>query len=452
MSTNAADASQPVGPSFTAPGTLTPVLTEHWGEDRSWTLEHYRSVGGYEGLSRAKAMSPEELVGLVKGSNLRGRGGAGFPTGLKWSFLPPMDGKPRYLVVNADESEPGTCKDIPTILANPQALIEGIAITSRAIGGDLAFVYLRGEVAHVYRRLLAAVREATDAGLLATGFGLDGAQPLRIVAHAGAGAYICGEETALLDSLEGRRGHPRLKPPFPAVAGLYGRPTVINNVETIASVPAILAKGPDWYNAMGTERSKGHGIFSVSGHVVSPGQFEAPFGITMRRLIELAGGIRPGHNLKFWVPGGSSTPIFTPDELDVPLDYESVAGAGSMLGTRALQVFDDTVSVVRVVARWTEFYQHESCGKCTPCREGTYWMRQIMLRLEAGKGLPGDVEKLEDIAGNIAGRSFCALGDAAATPVLSGIKRFRSEFEAGYTTPARELFPYRASSILESAR
>ncbi|RRD29508.1 NADH-quinone oxidoreductase subunit NuoF [Actinomyces bowdenii] len=452
MSETSTEPQERQGPAFTAPGTLTPVLTDIWDAERSWSLEAYRAHGGYRGLARALGLSPEELVGIVKDSGLRGRGGAGFPTGLKWSFLPPPDGGPRYLVVNADESEPGTCKDIPTILANPHALIEGIAITSRAIGCDHAFVYLRGEVAHVYRRLLGAVREAAEAGLLATGFGLDGSQPLRITAHAGAGAYICGEETALLDSLEGRRGHPRLKPPFPAVAGLYARPTVVNNVETIASVPAILARGAQWYAAMGTEKSKGHGIFSVSGHVAHPGQYEAPFGITMRELIELSGGIRPGHELKFWVPGGSSTPIFGPEELDVPLDYESVAGAGSMLGTRALQVFDETVSAVRVVARWTEFYQHESCGKCTPCREGTYWMRQIMLRLEAGRGLPGDVEKLEDIAGNIAGRSFCALGDAAATPVLTGIQRFRAEFEAGCTTPADELFPYAASSIFERAR
>ena len=440
-------------PAFTAPGTLTPVVTDMWDVRRSWTLDAYRAYGGYRGLAAAQAMEPAAIVETVKASGLRGRGGAGFPTGLKWSFLPAPDGKPRYLVVNADESEPGTCKDIPTIMANPQMLIEGVAITSRAIGCDHAFIYLRGEVAHVYRRLLNAVTEAREAGYLDDGFGLDGHQPLRITAHAGAGAYICGEETALLDSLEGRRGHPRLKPPFPAVAGLYARPTVINNVETIAQVPGVLARGAQWYSSMGTEKSKGHGIFSVSGHVVHPGQFEAPFGITMRELIELCGGMRNGHRIKFWVPGGSSTPIFTEDELDVPLDYESVAGAGSMLGTRALQVFDETVSVVRVVTRWTEFYQHESCGKCTPCREGTYWMRQIMLRLEAGQGLPGDVDKLEDIASNIAGRSFCALGDAAATPVLSGIKRFRSEFEAGCTTPARELFPYEDSSILmEGAR
>ena len=413
-----ASGGRPAGPVFTAPGTLTPAITDMWDKDRSWTLRTYRANGGYRGLERARTMSQDELVDLVKASNLRGRGGAGFPTGLKWSFLPAPDGGARYLVVNADESEPGTCKDIPTLMANPQALVEGVAICSRAIGCDHAFVYLRGEVAHVYRRLLHAVAEAEQSGLLDTGFGLDGSRPLTITAHAGAGAYICGEETALLDSLEGRRGHPRLKPPFPAVQGLYARPTVINNVETIASLPGILSRGPEWYSSMGTERSKGHGIFSVSGHVAHPGQFEAPFGITMGELIDLAGGVRAGHRLKFWVPGGSSTPIFGPEELDVPLDYESVGAAGSMLGTR----------------------------------EGTYWMRQIMLRLEAGRGLPGDVEKLESIASNIAGRSFCALGDASAVPVLSGIKRFRAEFEAGYTSAARELLPYEASAIVESAR
>ena len=437
---------------YRAPGPPTPAHTPGGGQARPPPLDSYRQRGGYQGLERARTMEPAAIIDAVKASGLRGRGGAGFPTGLKWSFLPPDDGGPRYLVVNADESEPGTCKDIPLIMGNPHVLIEGIAITSRAIGCDHAFVYLRGEVAHVYRRLLHAVAEAEQSGLLDTGFGLDGSRPLTITAHAGAGAYICGEETALLDSLEGRRGHPRLKPPFPAVQGLYARPTVINNVETIASLPGILSRGPEWYSSMGTERSKGHGIFSVSGHVAHPGQFEAPFGITMGELIDLAGGVRAGHRLKFWVPGGSSTPIFGPEELDVPLDYESVGAAGSMLGTRALQVFDETVSVVRVVARWTEFYQHESCGKCTPCREGTYWMRQIMLRLEAGRGLPGDVEKLESIASNIAGRSFCALGDASATPVLTGIKRFREEFEAGYTAAAGELFPYAASSVFESAR
>lgn len=431
---------------FSKPGILTPIVSRGWDEERSWTLESYRSRGGYKGLERALSMDPADITNAVKTAGLRGRGGAGFPTGLKWSFLPPDDGGPRYLVVNADESEPGTCKDIPLLMANPHVLIEGMAITSRAIRCEHAFIYLRGEVAHVYRRLLAAVREAEEAGIIGQGRGPAGDFNLRITAHAGAGAYICGEETALLDSLEGRRGHPRLKPPFPAVAGLYARPTVVNNVESIASVAGIFQHDDGWFNAMGTEKSAGHGLFSVSGHVNNPGQFEAPLGITMRELIEMAGGIRDGHKLKFWTPGGSSTPIFTEKELDIPLDYESVGAAGSMLATRALQVFDETTSVVRVVTRWTEFYQHESCGKCTPCREGTYWMKQILLRLEEGRGLPGDVDKLLEISGNIAGRSFCALGDASAAPVQSGIAHFREEFEAGLTTPARELFPYEASA------
>ncbi|MFT0762261.1 NADH-quinone oxidoreductase subunit NuoF [Scrofimicrobium sp. R131] len=423
---------------FTEPGTLTPALTARWGQPESWTLASARKAGAYEGLARAQEMEPGEITELIKAAGVRGRGGAGFPTGLKWSFLPPDDGKPRYLVVNADESEPGTCKDMPLLMADPHLLVEGVAIASRAINCHHAFIYLRGEVVHVYRRLLEAIHEAEDAGLLGD---------LKITAHAGAGAYICGEETALLDSLEGRRGHPRLKPPFPAVAGLYQRPSVVNNVETIADVALIFRHPEGWYTTMGTEKSKGCGIFSVSGHVNNPGQFEAPFGITMRELLEYAGGVRDGHQLKFWTPGGSSTPIFTEEELDVPLDYEGVAAAGSMLGTRALQVFDETTSVVRTILKWSEFYQHESCGKCTPCREGTYWIKQIMLRLEAGKGVPGDIDLLDEIAGNIFGRSFCALGDAAATPIMSGIKRFREEFEAGLHTPAWELFPYEKSTI-----
>lgn len=415
---------------------LTPILSATWGQDRSWTLDVYRANGGYAGWEKAKNMDPADILNAVKESGLRGRGGAGFPTGLKWSFLPPDDGGPRYLVVNADESEPGTCKDIPQLMANPHMLLEGMAICSRAIGCKHAFIYLRGETVHVYRRLLAAVREARESGILGD---------LKITAHAGAGAYICGEETALLDSLEGLRGHPRLKPPFPAVEGLYARPTVINNVETICQVAGIFKYSQHWYGAMGTEKSQGHGIFSLSGHVRNPGQFEAPFGITMRELLDYAGGIREGHELKFWAPGGSSTPIFTEKELDVPLTYEEVAAAGSMLATRAMMVFDETTSVVRVITRWTDFYQHESCGKCTPCREGTYWMKQILHRLEAGQGREGDIETLLDVTGQIGGRCFCALGDAAITPVKSGIEKFRSEFEAGYHTPAWELFPYERS-------
>lgn len=426
--------------------TLTPVLSERWDADRSWTLATYEAHGGYEGLRKALTMDAGDVVTVVKDSGLRGRGGAGFPTGMKWGFLPAPDGGPRYLVVNADESEPGTCKDIPLMLADPQVLVEGVAITSYAIGCHHAFIYLRGEVVHVYRRLLRAVEEAYAKGylgknILGSGYDLD------VTVHAGAGAYICGEETALLDSLEGRRGQPRLKPPFPAVAGLYARPTVVNNVESIASVPGIVRGGSDWFRTMGTDRSPGHGLFSLSGHVQRPGQYEAPLGITMRELIDMAGGIREGHELKFWTPGGSSTPIFTAEHLDVPLTYEEVGAAGSMLGTRALQVFDDTVSVVKAVSRWTQFYKHESCGKCTPCREGTFWLAQVLGRLEAGQGTAGDIDLLLDLCDNILGKAFCALGDGATSPITSAIQYFREEFEAGTHTPADVLFPPERSAL-----
>lgn len=425
---------------------LTPVLSERWDADRPWTLATYEAHGGYEGLRTALTLDPADVITTVKDSGLRGRGGAGFPTGMKWGFLPAPDGGPRYLVVNADESEPGTCKDIPLMLADPQVLIEGVAITSYAIGCHHAFIYLRGEVVHVYRRLLRAVEEAYAKGylgknILGTGYDLD------VTVHAGAGAYICGEETALLDSLEGRRGQPRLKPPFPAVAGLYARPTVVNNVESIASVPAIVRGGSDWFRTMGTDRSPGHGLFSLSGHVKRPGQYEAPLGITMRELLEMAGGIREGHELKFWTPGGSSTPIFTAAHLDVPLTYEEVGAAGSMLGTRALQVFDDTVSVVKAVSRWTHFYKHESCGKCTPCREGTFWLAQVLDRLEAGQGTAGDIDLLLDLCDNILGKAFCALGDGATSPITSAIQYFREEFEAGTHTAADVLFPPERSAL-----
>ncbi len=428
--------------------TLTPVLSASWDADHSWSLSSYEATGGYRGLRKALTMEPADLIAMVKESGLRGRGGAGFPAGMKWSFLPAPDGGPRYLVVNADESEPGTCKDIPLIMASPQSLIEGMVITSFAIGCHHAFVYIRGEVLHATRRLQLAVAQAYEAGflgknILGTGFDLE------ITVHVGAGAYICGEETALLDSLEGLRGQPRLKPPFPAVAGLYARPTVVNNVETIASVPGIVRGGASWFAAMGTERSQGHGLFSLSGHVERPGQYEAPLGITLRELLEMAGGVRKGHQLKFWTPGGSSTPIFTAEHLDVPLDYESVGKAGSMLGTRALQIFDETVSVVRAVTRWLEFYKHESCGKCTPCREGTYWLVAVLKRLEAGEGQPGDLEVLADTSDNILGRAFCPLGDGAVSPVQSGLKYFREEFEAGLHTPADVLFPPEKSSLFD---
>jgi NADH-quinone oxidoreductase subunit F len=282
---------------------------------------------------------------------------------------------------------------------------------------------------HVVRRLRHAVDEAYGAGYLGQNI-LGSGYDLELVVHAGAGAYICGEETALLDSLEGRRGQPRLRPPFPAVAGLYAAPTVVNNVESIASVPSIVANGPDWFTAMGTEKSSGFGFFSLSGHINRPGQYEAPLGVTLRQLIDLAGGVRPGHELKFWTPGGSSTPILTAEHLDVPLDFEAVGAAGSLLGTRALQIFDDTTCVVRAVLRWTEFYAHESCGKCTPCREGTYWLVQILDRLERGEGRAEELDQLLDISDNILGRAFCALGDGAVAPITSSIQYFRDEYLA----------------------
>ena len=314
-------------------------------------------------------------------------------------------------------------------MANPHVLIEGMIIASYAIRANYAFIYLRGEVVHVARRVQQAITDAYAAGLLGKNIGGKG-YDLELVLHIGAGAYICGEETALLDSLEGFRGQPRLRPPFPAIAGLYARPTVVNNVESIASVPAIIDRGNEWFQSMGTEKSKGFTLYSLSGHVTNPGQIEAPLGVTLRELLELAGGVREGHTLKFWTPGGSSTPLFTAEHLDVPLDYEGVSAAGSMLGTKALQIFDETTCVVRAVLRWTEFYKHESCGKCTPCREGTWWLVQMMKDLEAGKGTPADLDKLIEITQNIAGKSFCALADGAASPIISSVKYFRDEYVA----------------------
>ncbi|MEV4266200.1 NADH-quinone oxidoreductase subunit NuoF [Kribbella sp. NPDC049584] len=429
--------------------TLTPVLSDNWDQINAWQLASYQRTGGYDALRTALGMQPADVVAAVKDSGLRGRGGAGFPTGMKWSFIPQDNPKPKYLVVNADESEPGTCKDIPLMMASPHTLVEGVIIASYAIRASAAFIYVRGEVLHVIRRLQQAVQEAKDAGfigqnILGTGYDLD------VVVHAGAGAYICGEETALLDSLEGRRGQPRLRPPFPAVAGLYGCPTVINNVESIASVPAIVKNGADWFGSMGTEKSKGMTLYSLSGHVTRPGQYEAPMGITLRELIDLAGGVREGHTLKFWTPGGSSTPLLTAEHLDVPLDYEGVGSVGSMLGTKALQIFDDSVCAVRAVLRWTEFYKHESCGKCTPCREGTWWLVQILERLEQGKGTEEDLVTLLDLCENITGRSFCALADGATAPITSSIKYFKDEYLAHFENGGCPFDPM-ASTVFATA-
>lgn len=430
--------------------TLTPVLSAHWDEPDSYKISGYQRHGGYTAFKKAFATGPDEIISIVKDSGLRGRGGAGFPTGLKWSFVPQGDDKPHYLVVNADESEPGACKDVPLMMANPHSLIEGVIIAAYAIRANHAFIYIRGEVPHVFRRVDNAIREAYAAGYLGKnimGSGFD----LEVVLHAGAGAYICGEETALLDSLEGRRGQPRLKPPFPAVSGLYASPSCVNNVETIANIPYLINNGVDWFRSFGTSESPGFKLFAVSGHVNRPGIYEAPLGITMRELLEHAGGVREGHSVKFWLPGGSSVPMLTPDLLDTPLTYEDIAAAGSMLGTGTPMIFDETTSVVRAVTGWISFYKHESCGKCTPCREGTWWLSDVLHRFEAGHGTEPDLDKLIDICEQIAGRSFCALGDAAATPFPAALKYFRDEFIQATSTPANVSYDPIAATVFAGA-
>ena len=410
---------------------LTPVLTGRWTLDRPWTIETYENSEGYSALRSALDMDPDAIIQLVKDSGLRGRGGAGFPTGMKWGFIPQGDGKPHYLVVNADEGEPGTCKDAPLMMTDPHSLVEGIIIASFAVRSNHAFIYLRGELVQAGRRLRKAIDDAYAKGYLGRnilGSGFD----LELTLHCGAGAYICGEETALLDSLEGYRGQPRLRPPFPATHGLYQSPTVVNNVETIASVPFIVRKGAEWFKSMGTEKSPGPKIFSISGQVERPGQYEVPLGTTMRELLEIAGGVKGGRRLKAWTPGGSSTPLLTDAHLDAPMDFEGMQAAGSLLGTAAVMVMDDTTCMVRTCLRLTQFYAHESCGKCTPCREGTYWMVQILARLEQGTGSAQDIETLLDTCDNIFGRSFCALGDGATSPIVSAIQYFRDEFVAHY--------------------
>ena len=429
---------------------LTPVITEHWDAPDLYTLAGYQRFGGYRALASALKQDPDAIIGQVKDAGLRGRGGAGFPTGLKWSFVPQNDGKPHYLVVNADESEPGACKDIPIMMANPHVLVEGVIITSYAIRANHAFIYIRGEVPNAIRKVALAIEQAKAAGLigrniLGSGFDLD------VVVHSGAGAYICGEETALLDSLEGYRGQPRLKPPFPAVAGLYASPTVINNVETIANIPFIVDRGVDWFRQFGTEKSPGFKVWAVSGHVNNPGLFEAPLGITMRELLDYAGGVRGGGQVKFWLPGGSSVPMLTAEHLDLPLTYEAMAEAGTMLGTGTPMIFDSTVSVVKAVTRWLEFYKHESCGKCTPCREGTYWITGVLEKFEHGHGSDAEMDTLVTLCGQIAGRSFCALGDAAATPYPAALKFFRQEFNDATHTPVDDSFDPVASYVFAPA-
>ena len=388
----------------------------------------YEELGGYQSLKKAFAQKPDEIVEAVKASGLRGRGGAGFPTGLKWSFLA-KDVFPRYLCCNADESEPGTCKDRELLLKNPHLLIEGMILCSYACRIETGYIYMRGEFQDLSFIMDKALEEARakdylGKNILGTGFNLD------IHTHLGAGAYICGEESALLNSLEGGRGEPRMKPPFPAVEGLYSKPTVINNVETLCVVPYIVNEGAEKYASFGTDKSKGTKLVSVSGHVKKPGNYEIEMGTPTSELIyNLAGGIRNDNKLKAFIPGGSSVPMLPADKVDTPYDYESLAAAGTMLGSGALIVIDDSVNIVETTLRLICFYMHESCGKCTPCREGTRWLYQIVERIMQNKGQLEYIEKLEDICGNMSFKTFCPLADACVAPVVSSIQHFRSDYE-----------------------
>ena len=395
-------------------------------------IETYRRMGGYEALAATLGQkTPDEVIEIVKASGLRGRGGAGFPAGLKWSFVPKASPKPRYIVCNADESEPGTFKDRELMVKNPHLLLEGMVLAGYAIGAKVGYIYFRGEFACVQAIVDKAIAEARAAGMLGDNV-LGKGVAFQIHTHLGAGAYICGEETALLSSLEGFRGQPRLKPPFPAVEGLYACPTVVNNVETLMNVPHIVKHGAPWYRQWGTEKSAGTKVLSVSGPVMRPANYEIPLGLPLRTLIEspeYCGGMRDGLKVKAVIPGGSSVPMMPASQLDTPLDYESLNAVGTFLGSGGVIVIDDQTCIVDALWNMIRFYRHESCGKCTPCREGTYWMAEVLERLEKGEGRETDIDLLADVADNILGKSFCALGDAAAMPVQGALKHFREEFE-----------------------
>jgi NADH-quinone oxidoreductase subunit F len=407
------------------------ILFKNVWKDDSRSIKTYEASGGYKNLKKYLSMSPDEIIDIVKKSGLRGRGGAGFPTGLKWSFLPKDSPKPRYLCVNADESEPGTYKDRVIIEQDPHQLIESTVISAHAIRSKKAFIYIRGEFHEGYRILDAALAEATAAGYVGQnilGSGID----VDIVIHRGAGSYECGEETALIESLEGKRGQPRIKPPFPAVVGVYGCPTIVNNVETLCCVPLILERGAEWFAAYGTEKNGGPKLYSISGDVKRPGSYEAPMGkITLRQLIyDFAGGLKDdSRKLRAVIPGGSSTPVLRADEIDVPMDFDSLAKAGSMLGSAATIVLDDSRSMVWACKNLLYFYKHESCGKCSPCREGTGWMLRLLTKIEAGEGEEKDLETLARVCDSIGGKTVCPFGDAAITPPVSMMAKFRDEFE-----------------------
>lgn len=401
-------------------------------DEKQAEIDTYESRNGYAAWKKVlREMKPDEVIAEVKSSGLRGRGGAGFPTGMKWGFVPKDSPKPRYLCCNADESEPGTCKDRVLMERDPHAVIEGMAIGSYAIGCHIMFIYIRGEFDHCIERMEEASEQAYARGHLGKnihGSGYD----LEMIVHTGGGAYICGEETALLNSLEGERGLSRIRPPFPAIEGLYACPTIVNNVESLAAVPHVINRGADWYKTMGTEKSTGSKLFSLSGHVKQPGNYEVELGFSLKKMIfdpAYGGGMLEGRQLKGVIPGGASTPFLTPDMIDLDLDYESLAAAGSMLGSGAIIVFNEDTCIVWVIKKLIHFFRHESCGKCTPCREGTAWLEKLINGIEAGEGKAGDIEKIEDICGNIMGRTICPLGDAAVMPIQSTIKHWRDEWQ-----------------------
>jgi NADH-quinone oxidoreductase subunit F len=408
----------------------TPLISARWGLKDSHKIDVYLQTGGYQALDKAlKQMTPESIIGEVKKSSLRGRGGAGFPTGMKWSFVPKDSPKPKYVICNADESEPGSCKDRPLMEMDPHQVIEGIIIAGRAIDAHRGFIYIRGEYRYVHDIVDAAIAEAYARGylgknILGSGFDFD------LLIHTGAGAYECGEESALMESLEGKRGYPRIKPPFPAIVGLYGSPTIINNVETLSAVPAIILEGGEHYANRGTPKNGGTRLLCVSGHVNKPGVYEIPLGMNMKKFIdEVAGGIPGGKKVKAVIPGGSSCPLLKGDEIDIPMDYDSLAKAGSMLGSGGMVVIDEDTCMVDMARRIMHFYAHESCGWCIPCREGTTWLRKTLERFHAGFGRPEDIDTIGDLAKNMLGRTFCPLGDAAAMPTISIVAKFRNEFE-----------------------
>jgi NADH-quinone oxidoreductase subunit F len=418
---------------------ITPVLTKGIGELDLRDIAVYREQGGYEQLRRAVTeLTPAEVSALCNGSNLRGRGGAGFPTGRKWSFLP-NNGRPRYMVCNCDEAEPGTFKDHMLLEETPHQIIEGILIGAYAIGCEHAYIYIRGEFKRGYEIMRDAVAQARAAGFIGDGIFGSGKR-LEFTIHRGAGAYICGEETGLLNSLEGKRGEPRLKPPFPAIKGLYGEPTVVNNVETLAYLPYIMKNGPEWFAKAGPERSPGFKVVSISGHVMKPGNYEVAMGTTIRQLIyDCAGGLRPGRTFMGVQPGGGSSACLFEEHLDLPYDFDSIAKAGSMLGSGAMVVFDDTTDFVKASYALIRFFSHESCGQCTPCREGGHWIQKSLARILDGGGVDSDVDVIKSAAHQLTGLNLCALGDSIEPFLASVITRFEDQFRAYIKQPAERV-------------